>query len=97
MGAVAAKLADEVIVTDDNPRSEDAGSIRASVMTGCPSADEIGDRAAAIAQGIARLKAKDCLVIAGKGHENGQIIKGEVLPFNDADVARRVLKEACDA
>jgi len=97
MGRMAAKLADSVIVTDDNPRSEDAASIRAAVMTGCPDADEIGDRAAAIAQGIAQLGPNDGLVIAGKGHENGQIIKGEVIPFNDADVARRALKEACHA
>lgn len=94
MGHIAGKLADEVIVTDDNPRSEDAATIRRAVMKGCPHASEIGDRANAISEGVSRLGAYDCLVIAGKGHENGQIIKGEVFPFNDADVARHALKEA---
>jgi len=69
MGAAAAKLADQVIVTDDNPRTEDAALIRAAVMRGCPDAAEIGDRAEAIAEGIRRLGPTDCLVIAGKGHE----------------------------
>ena len=93
MGAVAAKLADDVIVTDDNPRTEDAASIRAQVLTGCPDAAVIGDRAAAIREGIARLIANDCLVIAGKGHESGQIIGQKTIPFNDADEARAALKE----
>lgn len=93
MGRVAAKLADDVIVTDDNPRSEDAASIRAAVMSGCPHASEIGDRMDAIVEGVSRLGPEDCLVIAGKGHENGQIIKGEVTPFNDVQAAQRALKE----
>lgn len=97
MGRVAAKLADDVIVTDDNPRSEDAASIRAAVMRGCPDAADIGDRMDAIIEGVSRLGPQDALVIAGKGHENGQIIKGEVIPFNDAEAAQRALKEVYNA
>ncbi len=92
MGAVAAKLADEVIVTDDNPRTEAAATIRKAVLLGCPEATEIGDRAKAIAHGIARLGPKDCFVIAGKGHEQGQIIGDQVIPFSDVEHVRRVLK-----
>ena len=94
MGAVAAKLADDVIVTDDNPRTEDPVAIREAVMKGCPEAQNIGDREEAIRLGIERLEPKDCLVIAGKGHEQGQIIGTEVIPFSDVDVARRILAEA---
>jgi UDP-N-acetylmuramoyl-L-alanyl-D-glutamate--2,6-diaminopimelate ligase len=88
MGKAAAKLADQVIVTDDNPRTEDAGLIRKAVLRGCPDATEIGDRALAIAEGIRRLGPKDCLVIAGKGHEQGQIVGDEIIPFSDVEVAR---------
>ena len=91
MGAVAAKLAEQVIVTDDNPRTEDAAAIRKAVLKGCPDALEIGDRRAAIAEGISRLGSKDCLVIAGKGHEQGQIVGKEVIPFSDVAVAREIL------
>lgn len=91
MGAVAAKLADQVIVTDDNPRTENAVDIRSAVLRGCPEATEIGDRARAIAEGIKRLGPKDCLVIAGKGHEQGQIIGKKVIPFSDVDVAKEIL------
>jgi len=91
MGTVAAKLADQVIITDDNPRTEDAASIRTQVMKGCPDADEIGDRANAIAEGIQRLGPQDCLVIAGKGHEQGQIIGDKVIPFSDVAVAKEYL------
>jgi len=91
MGAAAAKLADQVIVTDDNPRTEDAASIRTQVMTGCPDATEIGDRATAIAEGIKRLGPKDCLVIAGKGHEQGQIVGDKIIPFSDVEVAKELL------
>jgi len=91
MGRVATKLADQVIVTDDNPRAENAAAIRKAVLIGCPNAAEIGDRAAAIAEGIKRLGPKDCLVIAGKGHEQGQIIGDKVIPFSDVDVARELL------
>ena len=91
MGKAAAKLADQVIVTDDNPRTEDAALIRKAVLKGCPNAAEIGDRALAIAEGIRRLGPKDCLVIAGKGHEQGQIVGKTVIPFSDVDVARGLL------
>jgi UDP-N-acetylmuramoyl-L-alanyl-D-glutamate--2,6-diaminopimelate ligase len=83
MGTAAAKFADDVIVTDDNPRSEDAATIRKEALAGCPGAREIGDRAQAIRAGIASLQAGDMLVIAGKGHESGQIIGKEVHPFSD--------------
>lgn len=95
MGAVAAKLADDVIVTDDNPRTEDPGTIRRAVLKGCPDADEIGDRASAIRAGIKRLGPKDCLVIAGKGHEQGQIVGDKVIPFSDVEQAKRALLELC--
>ena len=91
MGAIAAKFADIMIVTDDNPRSENPALIRKSVMAGCPDAQNIGDRSLAIKTGIDLLNKGDCLVIAGKGHETGQIIGGEVLPFNDVDVAKTLL------
>jgi UDP-N-acetylmuramoyl-L-alanyl-D-glutamate--2,6-diaminopimelate ligase len=94
MGDVARRLADEVIITDDNPRSEDPSTIRAAIRRGAPAASEIGDRAAAILEGVKRLKAGDALLIAGKGHETGQIVKGVTIPFSDFDVARKALKEA---
>ena len=93
MGRVAAKLADDVIVTDDNPRTEDAATIRKAVLQGCPDATEIGDRASAIREGIKRLGAKDCLVIAGKGHEQGQIVGTTVIPFSDVKQVQLALKE----
>ncbi len=88
MGKIAARLADRVIVTDDNPRSEDPAAIRAAILAGAPGAIEIGDRADAIAAGIRELGPGDILVIAGKGHEQGQIIGATVRPFDDAEVAR---------
>ena len=93
MGAVAAKLADDVIVTDDNPRTENAEMIRAAVMAGCPDAQNIGDREAAIRAGIERLGPQDCLVIAGKGHEQGQIVGAKVIPFSDVEQVRLALEE----
>lgn len=89
MGAAAASGADIVIVTDDNPRSEDPAAIRAAVLAGCPGAQEIGDRATAIASGVGMLRPGDALIIAGKGHENGQIVGDRVLPFSDVDVAAK--------
>ncbi len=91
MGSVAAKFADDVIVTDDNPRTEEASLIRAAVMEGCPDATEIGDRRDAIAEGISRLQPGDCLVVAGKGHETGQIVGETVIPFNDVTVVQDLL------
>jgi UDP-N-acetylmuramoyl-L-alanyl-D-glutamate--2,6-diaminopimelate ligase len=87
MGAIAVKLADDVIVTDDNPRSEDAAAIRHAILVDCPGAREIGDRASAIREGIVGLGTGDCVVIAGKGHETGQIVANETRPFSDRDEA----------
>jgi len=91
MGSIAARLADRVIVTDDNPRTEDPAVIRAAILAGSPGAAEIGDRAEAIAAGIAELRAGDVLVIAGKGHEQGQIVGSDILPFDDLAVARNLV------
>lgn len=88
MGEIAARRADIVIVTDDNPRSEDAASIRRAILAACPGAREIGDRAHAIAEALALLESGDLLLLAGKGHESGQIVGSTVLPFDDAEVAR---------
>jgi len=88
MGEVAARLSDLVIVTDDNPRSEDPGLIRKAVLAGAPNAIEVGDRRAAIAEAIAMAKAGDIVLVAGKGHEQGQVIGDLVLPFDDVTVAR---------
>jgi UDP-N-acetylmuramoyl-L-alanyl-D-glutamate--2,6-diaminopimelate ligase len=94
MGRVAAELADLVYVTDDNPRSEPAAQIRRAILAAAPHAIEIGDRRAAIAAAIAELRAGDVLVIAGKGHETGQIVGSDILPFDDAVVAREALGSA---
>lgn len=94
MGEVAARLADDIIVTDDNPRSEDAALIRRAILEKCPNAAEIGDRAEAIAEGIRSLKAGDTLLIAGKGHETGQIVGSEIIPFSDQETAKAVLEGA---
>ena len=88
MGAVAARLSDRLIVTDDNPRSEDPAAIRRAVLDGAPGATEIGDRRAAIAAAVAAAAAGDIVLIAGKGHEQGQIIGDRVLEFDDVTVAR---------
>ncbi|NBD30089.1 MAG: UDP-N-acetylmuramoyl-L-alanyl-D-glutamate--2,6-diaminopimelate ligase [Alphaproteobacteria bacterium] len=87
MGQAAAENADIVFVTDDNPRSEDPGTIRAAVMLGCPDAIEVGDRAEAILRGVDALGPGDALLICGKGHETGQVIGDDVLPFDDAEQA----------
>jgi UDP-N-acetylmuramoyl-L-alanyl-D-glutamate--2,6-diaminopimelate ligase len=87
MGEIAARLADFVIVTDDNPRSEEAAAIRKEILAGCPEATEIGDRGEAIRAAIVGLGEGDVLVIAGKGHESGQIVGTEVHPFSDRDEA----------
>ncbi|HEU0044308.1 UDP-N-acetylmuramoyl-L-alanyl-D-glutamate--2,6-diaminopimelate ligase [Sphingomonas sp.] len=88
MGRVAAANADRVIVTDDNPRSEDAGAIRAAVLKGAVGAEEIGDRRAAIAAAVTDAGPEDIVLIAGKGHEQGQIVGDLVLPFDDVQVVR---------
>jgi UDP-N-acetylmuramoyl-L-alanyl-D-glutamate--2,6-diaminopimelate ligase len=87
MGAAAAAHADAVFVTDDNPRSEDPAAIRAAVMAGCPDATEMGDRAEAILRGVDVLGPSDALLVAGKGHETGQTIGDDVLPFDDVEQA----------
>jgi len=92
MGEIAQRLANRVIVTDDNPRSESPAAIRAEVMQACPDATEIGDRAEAIHAAIGALGAGDVLVIAGKGHEQGQEIAGETRPFDDVAVARAAVQ-----
>ncbi|MBT6093391.1 MAG: UDP-N-acetylmuramoyl-L-alanyl-D-glutamate--2,6-diaminopimelate ligase [Rhodospirillaceae bacterium] len=93
MGRIAETLADTVIVTDDNPRGEDAAAIRRAVMAASPSAREIGDRGQAISTAIAELQDGDVLVVAGKGHETGQIVGDETLPFNDAQVISQVISQ----
>jgi UDP-N-acetylmuramoyl-L-alanyl-D-glutamate--2,6-diaminopimelate ligase len=92
MGRVAAELADDVFVTDDNPRSEDPAEIRAEVLAGVPGAKNIGDRAEAIALAVKSLGGDDLLLIAGKGHESTQTIGSKVIPFNDAEVARYAVR-----
>ena len=85
MGEVAAALADRVIVTDDNPRGEDPAAIRQQILATCPDADEIGDRGGAVKAAIAALGPGDVLAVAGKGHEQGQIIGDETLPYSDQE------------
>ncbi len=87
MGSAAAQNADLVFVTDDNPRSEDPASIRAAVLEGAPEATEVGDRAEAILRGVDALGAGDALLICGKGHESGQVIGDQTLPFDDVEQA----------
>jgi UDP-N-acetylmuramoyl-L-alanyl-D-glutamate--2,6-diaminopimelate ligase len=96
MGAIAAKNADRVIVTDDNPRSETPAAIRAAILAGAPGASnmrEVGDRREAIRTAVAGLERGDVLLIAGKGHETGQIVGGKTLPFSDHDEAEAALAE----
>jgi UDP-N-acetylmuramoyl-L-alanyl-D-glutamate--2,6-diaminopimelate ligase len=87
MGQAAAAEADVLIVTDDNPRSEDPATIRAAVLAGCPEATEVGDRAEAILRAVDGLEAGDALLIAGKGHETGQQVGDVVYPFDDVEQA----------
>ncbi|MBA4338618.1 UDP-N-acetylmuramoyl-L-alanyl-D-glutamate--2,6-diaminopimelate ligase [Hyphomonas sp.] len=94
MGEIASRQADDVIVTDDNPRSEDPATIRAAVLAGAKGAREIGDRGEAIRTVIGDLRKGDTLVIAGKGHETGQIVGKTVLPFSDQDEAQAALTGA---
>ncbi len=94
MGAIAQKLADRVIVTDDNPRSEDPAAIRRQILAACARATEIGARRDAIFQAVAGLNAGDVLVLAGKGHERGQVVGSVVHPFDDAEVAREAVAAA---
>lgn len=91
MGQAASRLADAVIVTDDNPRSEDPATIRAAILAACPGAREIGDRTRAIEAALNELETGDVLVVAGKGHEQGQIVAGVVHPFDDVTVIRTLV------
>ncbi len=91
MGAVATNHADMVFVTDDNPRHEDAADIRAAIMAACPDATEIGDRGEAIEAVLAAAQANDLVLLAGKGHESGQIIGDTILPFDDVTMAQTIL------
>ena len=93
MGRIAAARADRVIVTDDNPRSEQPAAIRRAILAGCPGAAEVGDRREAIRMAVAELRAGDVLLVAGKGHESGQIVGDRVLPFDDATEVRAALAE----
>ncbi len=93
MGAVAARHADDVIVTDDNPRTEDAAAIRRAILAAAPGAREVGDRRRAIRAAVASLRAGDALLIAGKGHESGQVVGRSVRPFDDRAEARSALEE----
>ncbi|WP_096786499.1 UDP-N-acetylmuramoyl-L-alanyl-D-glutamate--2,6-diaminopimelate ligase [Rhodobacter sp. CZR27] len=87
MGRAAAEHADVLYVTDDNPRSENPAVIRAAILEACPEAHEVGDRAEAILRGVDALTPGDALLIAGKGHESGQIIGTDIFPFDDAEQA----------
>ncbi|WP_213769606.1 UDP-N-acetylmuramoyl-L-alanyl-D-glutamate--2,6-diaminopimelate ligase [Bradyrhizobium sp. dw_78] len=91
MGAIAAENADRIIVTDDNPRSENPAVIRSAILAAAKGAREIGDRAEAIRTAIAGLESGDALLIAGKGHETGQIVGDRVLPFSDHDAVASAL------
>jgi UDP-N-acetylmuramoyl-L-alanyl-D-glutamate--2,6-diaminopimelate ligase len=91
MGRISVEKADVTIVTDDNPRSEEPAAIRAEVLAGARGAREIGDRATAIRIAVEELKPGDVLVVAGKGHETGQIIGDRTLPFSDHEEVRAAI------
>ena len=91
MGAIAADKADHVIVTDDNPRTEDAAAIRREILAACPQADETGDRRQAIRHGVVSLRGDDILIIAGKGQERFQLLGSERIPFCDVTEARAAI------
>ncbi|MBV8427236.1 MAG: UDP-N-acetylmuramoyl-L-alanyl-D-glutamate--2,6-diaminopimelate ligase, partial [Hyphomicrobiales bacterium] len=93
MGKIAAETADRVFVTDDNPRSEDAGAIRRAILAGAPGAVEIGDRAEAIGAAVRSLGQGDVVLVAGKGHETGQIIGERTLPFSDHQAVAAAVEE----
>jgi UDP-N-acetylmuramoyl-L-alanyl-D-glutamate--2,6-diaminopimelate ligase len=90
MGAIAARMADIAIVTDDNPRTEDPATIRSAILAAAPGAREVGDRRSAIAAAVSEAGEGDVVLVAGKGHETGQIVGDLVLPFDDVAVAREV-------
>jgi UDP-N-acetylmuramoyl-L-alanyl-D-glutamate--2,6-diaminopimelate ligase len=91
MGRAAAGVADRIYITDDNPRGEEPAAIRRAILAAAPQAIEIGDRRTAIEAAIAGLAPGDLLVIAGKGHETGQIVGDRVLPFDDAAIVQEIV------
>jgi UDP-N-acetylmuramoyl-L-alanyl-D-glutamate--2,6-diaminopimelate ligase len=91
MGKIAIECADRAIVTDDNPRTEDPASIRTAILAAAPGAIEISPREAAIRDAVAALETGDVLAICGKGHETGQIVGLETLPFDDRVEARKAI------
>lgn len=93
MGGIAAKYADEVVVTDDNPRMENAETIRDEIMVACPEAHNIGDRAEAVLYAVQHAAPDDTILVAGKGHEDGQIVGEKVLPFSDHEAALKALEK----
>ena len=93
MGEIATRLADVTIVTDDNPRTEEPAAIRAEVMAAAPGALEIGDRRQAIREAVAALAPGDTLIVAGKGHEEGQTVGTETFPFSDHEEVRKAIAE----
>ena len=93
MGEIGARMADLAVVTDDNPRTEDPADIRKAIMAACPGGREIGDRGKAIRFAVAELDAEDVLLIAGKGHETGQLVGDRCLPFDDAEIAIAAVAE----
>ena len=93
MGAIAVAKSDLAIVTDDNPRSEVPARIRAEIMAAAPGAIEIGDRDEAIRHAVRDLQPGDVLVVAGKGHESGQIVGDRTLPFSDHDEITKAMQD----
>jgi UDP-N-acetylmuramoyl-L-alanyl-D-glutamate--2,6-diaminopimelate ligase len=93
MGKIAVENADRVIVTDDNPRSEDPAAIRSAVLAGAPGAIEIGERAEAISRAVRDMGAGDVVLVAGKGHETGQIIGKRTLPFSDHEAIAEAIRD----
>jgi UDP-N-acetylmuramoyl-L-alanyl-D-glutamate--2,6-diaminopimelate ligase len=91
MGAIAAELADVVYVTDDNPRGEDPAAIRAAIMAACPAGIEVAGRSQAIGRAIEGLRDGDVLLVAGKGHETGQIIGHDVVPYSDHEAVEAAI------
>ena len=94
MGKIAVERADKVFITDDNPRSEEPAMIRREILDAAPGALDVADRAEAIHLAVSMLDVGDVLVVAGKGHETGQIVGDDILPFDDADVVMRALRDA---
>jgi len=92
MGAAAAKYADQIYVTDDNPRSEEPSEIRRAILREARGATEIGDRTEAVREAVRNLHAGDVLLVAGKGHETGQILRDRTIPYTDHDAVKAALK-----